>query len=50
MRIIAGLAKGHSLKVPRDVARPTTDRVRESLFGLLSAVLEGARVLDLYAG
>ncbi len=50
MRIIAGLAKGHLLKVPRDVARPTTDRVRESLFGLLSAVLEGAKVLDLYAG
>jgi len=50
MRIIAGLAKGHSLKVPREVARPTTDRVRESLFGLLSAVLEGAKVLDLYAG
>ena len=50
MRIIAGRAKGHLLKVPRDVARPTTDRVRESLFGLLSAVLEGAKVLDLYAG
>ena len=50
MRVIAGTAKGRSLKVPRDVARPTTDRVRESLFGLLSAVIEGSRVLDLYAG
>lgn len=50
MRIIAGTARGHSLKVPREVARPTTDRVRESLFGLLSAVTEGANVLDLFAG
>lgn len=50
MRIIAGKAKGHSLKVPREVARPTTDRVRESVFGVLSEVMEGARVLDLYAG
>ena len=50
MRIIAGLAKGHSLKVPREVARPTTDRVRESVFGILFAVLEDARVLDLFAG
>ena len=50
MRIIAGRAKGHLLKVPREVARPTTDRVRESLFGLLSAVIAGGKVLDLYAG
>jgi len=50
MRIIAGKAKGRSLKVPREVSRPTTDRVRESVFGLLSEVLEGARVLDLFAG
>ncbi|MCL4165412.1 UNVERIFIED_CONTAM: hypothetical protein GTU68_063420 [Idotea baltica] len=50
MRIISGTAKGHSLKVPREVARPTTDRVRESLFGVLHAVIEGSRVLDLFAG
>ncbi len=50
MRIIAGSAKGHALKVPREVSRPTTDRVRESVFGILSAVLEDARVLDLFAG
>jgi len=50
MRIIAGSAKGHTIKVPRDVSRPTTDRVRESVFGMLSAVLEGAQVLDLFAG
>jgi 16S rRNA (guanine966-N2)-methyltransferase len=50
MRIIAGLAKGHAIKVPREVSRPTTDRVRESVFGILSAVLSDARVLDLFAG
>jgi 16S rRNA (guanine966-N2)-methyltransferase len=50
MRIIAGSAKGHSLKVPREVSRPTTDRVRESVFGILTAVIPNARVLDLYAG
>ena len=50
MRIIAGQAKGHHLKVPREVSRPTTDRVRESLFGILSPVVSGARVLDLFAG
>ena len=50
MRIISGSAKGHSLKVPREVARPTTDRVRESLFGMLHAVIDGSRVLDLFAG
>lgn len=50
MRIIAGAAKGHHLKVPREVSRPTTDRVRESVFGMLVAVIEGAKVLDLFAG
>lgn len=50
MRIIGGRAKGRALRVPREVSRPTTDRVRESVFGMLSAVLEGARVLDLFAG
>lgn len=50
MRIIAGKAKSHSLRVPREVSRPTTDRVRESVFGILSERLVGARVLDLFAG
>lgn len=50
MRIIAGSAKGHTLKVPKDVSRPTTDRVRESLFGILSAVIADSSVLDLFAG
>ena len=50
MRIIAGQAKGRVLKVPREVSRPTTDRVRESVFGILAPVLNGAKVLDLFAG
>ncbi|MGI6235983.1 MAG: 16S rRNA (guanine(966)-N(2))-methyltransferase RsmD [Candidatus Excrementavichristensenella sp.] len=51
MRIIAGEAKGRRLFAPegRDT-RPTADRVRESLFGILSPRLEEARVLDLFAG
>ena len=50
MRIISGTAKGRALKVPREVARPTTDRVRESLFGILNTVIGDSRVLDLFAG
>jgi 16S rRNA (guanine966-N2)-methyltransferase len=50
MRIISGTAKGCALKVPREVARPTTDRVRESLFGILQTVIGDSRVLDLFAG
>ncbi len=52
-RIIAGSARGRSLVVPRgETTRPTSDRVREALFSRLEheGVLEGARVLDLYAG
>lgn len=52
-RIIAGAAGGTSLlSVPGTGTRPTTDRVKEALFSRLDAygVLEGARVLDLYAG
>ncbi|MFB7250510.1 16S rRNA (guanine(966)-N(2))-methyltransferase RsmD [Microbacterium sp. NPDC056234] len=51
-RIIAGEAGGTRLTVPASGTRPTSDRVRESLFGALesSDAIEGARVLDLYAG
>ena len=51
-RIIAGAARGIRLDVPAAGTRPTSDRVRESLFGALEAadLLAGARVLDLYAG
>ena len=52
-RIIGGTAGGRTLVVPRGGAtRPTSDRVREALFSRLehTAGLDGARVLDLYAG
>lgn len=51
-RIIAGAARGLRLEVPDAGTRPTSDRVRESLFGSLDAAdaIAGAHVLDLYAG
>lgn len=51
-RIIAGRAGSIPLAVPDAGTRPTSDRVRESLFGALESLdaLRGARVLDLYAG
>jgi 16S rRNA (guanine(966)-N(2))-methyltransferase RsmD len=51
MRIIAGEKRRMQLRSPRgERTRPTTDRVRESLFAWLGPRLEGARVLDLFAG
>jgi len=51
MRVIAGVARGHSLIAPRDRGtRPITDRVKETLFGILGERVPEARVLDLYAG
>jgi len=50
MRIVAGTARGRPLRGPkREGIRPTSDRVRETLFNVLGPWLEGA-VLDLYAG
>ena len=52
-RIIAGEARGRRLKVPRgDRVRPTTDRVRESVFAALGSLtdLGGTAVLDAFAG
>ena len=50
MRVIAGAFGGRRLQAPRGRAtRPTSDRVREALFSALGD-LQGARVLDLYAG
>ena len=51
-RIIAGRAGSIALEVPDAGTRPTSDRVRESLFGALESAdaLQGAAVLDLYAG
>jgi 16S rRNA (guanine966-N2)-methyltransferase len=50
MRIIAGKAGRIAIKVPSAVARPTTDFVRQAMFSILSEKVEGARVLDLFAG
>ena len=50
MRVIAGALGGRRLKAPRGTTtRPTSDRVKEALFGLLGDVA-GARALDLFAG
>jgi 16S rRNA (guanine(966)-N(2))-methyltransferase RsmD len=51
MRIIAGRLKGRRLKPPAwSGLRPTSDRLRETLFNVLGPSIAGARVLDLYAG
>ena len=50
MRIIAGTHRGHRIAAPRGrETRPTSDRVRENAFNLIGPV-DGAAVLDLYAG
>jgi 16S rRNA (guanine966-N2)-methyltransferase len=51
MRIIAGRWRGRRIVAPagRDV-RPTTDRVREAWMSMLAPELDGARVVDLFAG
>lgn len=54
MRVVGGKFRGKALASPRsDAIRPTTDRMRESIFNILDhrfAGLEGKRVLDLFAG
>lgn len=51
MRIIAGKYRGRRLKSPGSLAtRPTSDRLRETLFNILAPRIEGARFLDLCAG
>src|SRR5215210_472994 len=51
MRIVAGRWGGRRLATPRGTAtRPTSDRVREALFSILGDRVQGARVLDLFAG
>ena len=50
MRIIAGTRRGHTIHAPKGLdTRPTSDRVRESVFNIIGA-LDGESVLDLYAG
>jgi 16S rRNA (guanine(966)-N(2))-methyltransferase RsmD len=51
VRVIAGSAKGRRLATLRTLAlRPTPDRVREALFNILGERIDGAAVLDLFAG
>ena len=51
MRIIGGKYKGLYLtNFKADHIRPTTDRVKESMFNILQAQIEDARVLDLFSG
>ncbi len=50
MRIVAGSRKGHRIAAPKGAAtRPTGDRVREAVFSIVGP-LDGAAVLDLFAG
>ena len=51
MRVIAGRFKGRRLKTPSwEGLRPTSDKLRETLFNILAPRIAGARVLDAYAG
>jgi 16S rRNA (guanine966-N2)-methyltransferase len=51
MRIISGASKGRKLATPRGYAlRPTSDRVKETIFNILGEEVEGKMVLDLFAG
>lgn len=51
MRIITGSAKGIRLNAPRGLeTRPTTDRVKESVFNILGDIVVDAQILDIFAG
>lgn len=51
MRVIAGSLRSRSLQAPPGLdTRPTSDRLRETLFNVLAPRIEGAAFLDLYAG
>ena len=51
MRIIAGKFGGRRLKaVPGMKTRPTTDKVKESMFNIIGPYFDGGNVLDLFAG
>lgn len=51
MRVISGERKGTRLKaVPGTATRPTTDKVKESLFNIIGPYFSGGKALDLYAG
>ena len=51
MRVITGSARGRRLREPQGMdIRPTTDKVKESIFNIIQFDIEGRRVLDLFAG
>lgn len=51
MRVISGTLKGRRLRAPSGMTtRPTTDRIRESVFNILAGSIRNQRVLDLFAG
>jgi len=51
MRVITGTARGRKLSEPKDMEiRPTTDKVKESIFNIVQFDIEGRRILDLFAG
>ena len=51
MRVIAGTARHLKLKTMEGMnTRPTTDRIKETLFNMLSFHVEGSRFLDLFSG
>jgi 16S rRNA (guanine966-N2)-methyltransferase len=51
MRVIAGTYRSRQLSAPSGLkTRPTSDRLRETLFNILAARMDGGRFVDLYAG
>lgn len=51
MRVITGIARGHRLVAPEGMdTRPTGEKVKEGIFSSIQFDIEGARVLDLFAG
>ncbi len=50
MRVISGTAGGLRLECPQGISRPMMDRVRGAVFSSLGEAVDGARVMDLFAG
>ncbi|MDC2864826.1 16S rRNA (guanine(966)-N(2))-methyltransferase RsmD [Bacillus sp. BP-3] len=51
MRVVSGKCKGHPLKaVPGNTTRPTTDKVKESIFNIIGPYFDGGLALDLFGG
>ena len=51
MRVISGKVRGLKLDTPKNLdVRPTTDRVKESLFNIINPYIRESNILDLFAG